>query len=246
MADPLQSLMQLVQGGGGQGAPAPQAPQGGAPDIMAQLQALMGGGGGGQMQPPMPSPDAVSPMSRAIQNYTGPREQQPGGYADDALDVPPGTAPNDPAGGRMPGQKNMGAYLNAQSDVGPPGSMGPGDQRLLNNQTDDQDYARHGGVDDWSGQKNMGAYLNGSKEGPGDPKYDQTKAELDDVSKRMGGNPEEDGNFPPQSEIDALNAGKIDPVDFDKKWGKGAAAEMQDVGKGDNGDADDEGDHEYR
>lgn len=166
-----------------------------------------------------------------------------------------------------PGGNPMSQAIQAQ--VGPPGSMGPGDQRLLNNETPDEDYARHGGVNDWPGQRNMGAYLNandpgpvigseygpanvgrdripgqqnmgaylnGSKEGPGDPKYDQTKAELDDVSKRMGGNPEEDGNFPSQSEIDALNAGKIDPVDFDKKWGKGAAAEMQDVGQGNDED----------
>jgi len=237
MANPLQQLLSLVQGGqpmgAGMAATGPSDMVSETPDIVSQLKALMGGGGQPPMMPqtPMPGPavgpqyagaDAVNPMARAIQNYTGPRQQMPGGYADDALDVPEGTAPNDPASGRMPGQRNMGAYLNANKPM-------PGDEQ------DDE-----GGYSDRTPPS----------EGPGNPKYDQTKSELDDISKRMGsGDPSEDGNFPTQAEIDALNAGKISPAEFDRKWGKGAAAEMQDVGKGNeenDGDEDDPGDHEYR
>lgn len=95
------------------------------------------------------------------------------------------------------------------------------------------------------GQAIMGGYLNAKK-----PMT--TEEELADVSKRMGsGDPSADGNFPSQMEIDKIMK---EPTDmnlmmFDKKYGKGAAAEILDDGKGgptSDFPGDDEGDHEYR
>jgi hypothetical protein len=230
-ADPMAQLTQLLGG-------VAASPQGGAmTQAIAQLMGGAGGNGGaaGQVRTPPGFPTDGPPL-------------RPGdNYYDDALDKP-GVAPNDPADGPMPGQKNMGAYLNANRVPGK-----------------DQSYAGFNGGDDhqdeWDDSSGSSAFVN--QEGKGDKApsnqdtvRDQlnkqqgpsTEDELDMVHKNMGsGDPSADGNFPTRQELKDLNAGVISPKEFDAKWGKGAAAEMMDeADKNAPSVEDDEGDHEYR
>lgn len=242
-ADPMGQLQQLL----GTVAASPQGGQ----MLQAVTQMMGGAGGNGGAQGQIP-------------NYTGPQTMKPGGYADDALDVPQGTAPNDSAAERLPGQKNMGAYLNANRVPGK-----------------DASYAGQNGADDYQDEYDDGsgssAFVN--KEGKGnkmpsnqDTVRDQigkkqgmsTEDELDMVSKNMGksGDPSADGNFPTPQEIRDLLGGYTSEKEFDAKWGQGAAQElypdrgpgngppgqqlMGDYLKSKNNNNDDDGDHEYR
>jgi hypothetical protein len=241
MANPLQQLLSLVQGGqpmgAGMAATGPSDMVSETPDIPMQLKALMGGGGGAPMMPQAPQPGpAGGPMLAALLDRMG------------SAQAGEPYATQNRGGGRPynAGADNFGRGPATDSDYY---DVHEANQSVRGNLPPEEtnDYSGYGDEMKPMDEPRQTPY---PSEGPGNPKYDQTKSELDDISKRMGsGDPSEDGNFPTQAEIDALNAGKISPAEFDRKWGKGAAAEMQDVGKGNeenDGDEDDPGDHEYR
>lgn len=219
--DPIQMLMSML-------GPIAASPQG-APMLQA-IQSLMGGAGdnGGGMGMPGDGQYAMGkrlgmmpPPPSDIPNYTGPnmrRSPAPGGFADDALDVPEGTAPGDSAAGRMPGQKNMGAYQNA------------------NRNGKDASYAGSGGESDYQDEydtgSGSGARVNrGSKGDSNSRKPQTTEEELADVQRRMGDNPTDKDNLPKGNK---------------NKKNKTYDQTDDDPGDDSTQQGNDPGDHEYR
>lgn len=264
MAGTLQDLIAASQGGQGpQGIP--QAPQGGgqAPDIVAQLKALLTGGAAG----PMPGqqnmgaylnanqPPPGNPMLEAMAKMgvpPNPNMPPQGNIA--SMGVGPGpvtdqgltdmlNASDDMRKDLPPAKRDgyTGADSQEQLDEGAPKrddigrQVGPGDTGRLQN---DNNQGGYGSRDTVRGQLDK-------EQGVGGNKPMSTEQELDMVSKKMGsGDPSANGDFPTAKEIKALTSGEIDPKEFDAKWGKGAAKEMMDNADGEQ--SDDDGDHEYR
>lgn len=234
MPPDLQALMQLAQAAQGPQSAAPHAALSGDP--LAALQALLGGANGSGMPPPqgggnspmlqaLATAQAGDPRAMAIPGSGVPENRGAIGTGDIGpatdQDLSEVSQANQDVRGDLPKIYSPGDYTGYSDDMNP--------------MPEDRQTPGPRGI---SGQENMGGYLNANKSGT------STEDELADVSRRMGGTPEDNGDFPTQTEIDALLSGKISSIEFDAKWGKGAAAEMQD--KAPEPMDDDPGDHEYR
>lgn len=207
MAD-LQSLIQAFQalglGTGSVGSPTtsavPAMPTGGGGDPKAQLMQLLSGAGS-------PTPAGGGGMLQAIQAMgSDPRSRSSTMIPDDNAEM-------------IRQNANSGANVyNAGAE--PMGNAGPMTDSELQDMDRLQDKVRK--------DRPTPDYDSTGKDKSGKRPM-STEEELDDVQKRMGedkNDPIGNGDFPPQAEIDALNEGRISPMEFDKKWGKGAADEM--------------------
>lgn len=255
--DVMAQLAALIGGNGG------MAPAGANPMLQA-VAAKMGGGGGSY--PPSYAPvknlkpnendqyvgGPGNPTDRDLANMNASGD---GGLVafEDQFGVP-ARSPGGPVSEQY--DRGMdGQLLNADVRKRNANKAGVPNQAMMDSNVMSNDAYQPTGKE----RRGQGPYVNkeaDSRGGVGDPVGDQldrqqgasgkkamsTEEELDMVHKKISQDPSDNGDFPTQKEIDALNSGKIDPKEFDAKWGKGAAKEMMD-----NGDDDaDDGDHEYR
>lgn len=230
MAD-LQSLIQAFQalgiGAGSVGSPTtgavPAVPAGGGSDPKAQLMQLLNG-----TSTPAPTGGSGG-MAQAITQSMGsdPRSRFAAQMPNDAGSVP------------VRGGSN---YNTGAEPMGMAGPATDGDLLAMAdaNQNVRGRLRKQNMTGDMTGFSDDVAPIDDIRQ---TPKPMSTEDELADVQKRMGSDPSDDGNFPTRAEIKALNSGEMTPQEFDKKWGKGAAAEMMDEPEAVK---DDEGDHEYR
>lgn len=256
--DPAQMLKQLMMGGSRGNIPGSNPMQAAIMDRMATAQAgdplmpQMQGGGrpvnygaeGTGMMPGMGDQGYldVAQANQAVRGNLPPQYNGPDytGASDEVEPMPdPSQMPYSRSAGDV--QDDEGGYSN-RPEVGTGNQQD--DEGGYSNRPENGGYAPNIGARGAPGQSIMGAYLSRNKAA-----RDATQSEIDDIQKRMGGTPEDNGDFPSNAEIKALNSGKISPTEFDKKWGKGAAQEiMDDYDPGDDAAQKerDDGDHEYR